>query len=67
MLWKQFLAWYCKGYSAAAISDYINNPIFQELLLKKDYFGNGSDERVYIDIQDSLGYTNEINKPSRND
>ena len=67
MLWKQFVAWYCNGYSATPISDYINNPIFQELPLKKDCFGNGSDEIVYIDLQDSLGYANEIKKPSRND
>ena len=57
MLWKQFVAWYCNGYSATPISDYINNPIFQELPLKQDCFGNGSDERVYINLQDSLGYT----------
>ena len=57
MLWKQFVAWYCNGLSATPISDYINNPIFQELPLKQDCFGNGSDERVYINLQDSLGYT----------
>lgn len=67
MLWKQFVAWNCNGYSAVLISDYINNPTFQELPVKKDYFGNDSDERVYIEFRDSLGYTNEIEKPSRND
>lgn len=67
MLWKQFVAWNCNGYSAVLISDYINNPTFQELPAEKDYFGNDSDERVYIEFRDSLGYTNEIEKPSRND
>lgn len=67
MLWKQFVAWNCNGYSAVLISDYINNPTFQELPVEKDYFGNDSDERVYIEFRDSLGYTNEIEKPSRND
>ena len=67
MLWKQFVAWNCNGYSAVLISDYINNPTFQELPVEKDYFGNDSDERVYIEFRYSLGYTNEIEKPSRND
>ena len=67
MLWKQYVAWHCDVYSASLISDYINNPVFQELLPELDYFGNKFDERVYIDLQDSLGYTNEIEKPNRND
>ena len=67
MLWKQYVAWNCKGYTAAIISDYINNPVFQELLLKSDYFGIKSSEKIYIDLRDSLGHTEEIEKPSRND
>ena len=60
MLWKQYVAWHCNGYSAAPISDYINNPVFQELLLELDYFGYKSIEKVYVDLRDSLGYTNKI-------
>ena len=41
--------------------------MFQELLLESDYFGTKSDEKIYIDLRDSLGYTKEIEKPSRND
>ena len=67
MLWKQFVAWHCNGYSAAPISDYTNNTVFQELLLEPNYSGNKSIEKVYIDLRDSLGYTNKIEKPSRND
>lgn len=67
MLWKQFLAWHCNGYSAAQISDYINKPIFQELPLEKDYFKDDSDERIYVDLRYSLGYPSEVEKPSRND
>ena len=43
LLYKQFIAWNCNGCSVASLSDYINNPIFQELLLEKEYFGNNSD------------------------
>ena len=63
LLWKQYIAWHCNGY----INDYINNPVFQELLLESDYFGTKSDEKIYIDLRDSLGYTDEIEKPSRSD
>ena len=48
MLWKQFIGWHCKSYCAAPDSDYINNPIFQKLRLKKAYFNDEFDERVYI-------------------
>ena len=41
--------------------------MFHELLLKLDYFGAKSDEKIYIDWRDSLGYTDEIEKLSRND
>ena len=31
LLYKQFAAWNCKGSSVAPLSDYMDNPIFQEL------------------------------------
>ena len=66
LLWKQYVAWHCNGYTAAPTSDYINNPIFQELLLENYYFGNKSDEKIFVDLHDSMGCTDEIEKPSRN-
>ena len=39
LLWKQYVACHCNGYTAAPISNYTNNPVFQELLLESDYFG----------------------------
>ena len=38
-----------------------------ELLLESDYFVTKSDEKIYIDLQDSVRYTDEIEKRSRND
>ena len=40
--------------------------MFQELLLELDYFGNKSNEKVNIDLQESLWYTNKIEKLCRN-
>ena len=48
-LWMQHVAWHCNSYSSAPISDYINNPVFQELLHKSKYFDNDSDEKVLMD------------------
>ena len=59
LLWKQHIAWRCDGYTNAPISDYINNPVFQELLPENTYISNTSDERISIDLRESLGYTNE--------
>ena len=67
LLWKQYVAWHCNGYTAAPISYYINNPVFQELLLESDYFGTKCHKKIYIDLQDSLGYTDKIEKQRRND
>ena len=45
----------------------LTTPFFQEFLLKPDCFGTKHDKKVYINLRDSLGFTNEIEKPSWND
>ena len=49
------------------MSDYINNPIYQELPDKSDYNGDTSDERLYLALRASAGYTTEMEKLERND
>ena len=34
---------------------------------KKDYFGDDSAQRLYIDVRHSKGYTNELERLTRND
>ena len=67
LLYKQFVAWSCNGCSTAPLIDYINNPIYQELIDEEDYFENKSNERIYLDLRASSGYTNEAEKLKRND
>ena len=67
MSYKQFVAWSYNGSSVAHLTDYINNPIYQELIDEDKYFGAKSDERMYIDLRASSGYTNEAEKLERND
>ena len=67
LLYKQFLAWSCNGSSVAPVSDYVDNPIFQELPDQEKYFSAKSDERIYLDLRASSGYVKEAEKLERND
>ena len=67
LLYKQFLAWNCNGSSVAPITDYIDNPIFQELPDEDKYFSLKSDEKVYLDLRATSGYVKEAEKLERND
>ena len=62
LLYKQFVAWTCDGCSVAPLTDYINNPIYQELIAEDKYDGNASDEKIYLDLRASPGYTNEMTR-----
>ena len=67
LLYKQFVAWHTNGCSAALLTDFSSQPIAQELKDEAEYYDEDSDEKVYVDLRDSRGYTNELDKPSRND
>ena len=67
LLYKQFLAWSCNGSSVAPVSDYVDNPIFQELPDQETYFSAKSDKRIYLDLRASSGYVKEAGKLERND
>ena len=46
LLYKQFVAWKCNGSSLAPLSEYMDNPIFQELPDENTYYSAKSDERI---------------------
>ena len=52
--------------SIAPLSDYANNPVFQEIPTRTKYFAS-VDEKIFIDLRRGKGYTNEIEKLSRDD
>ena len=66
MLHKQFVAWNCNSCTIAPLTDYISNPIYQEIFDVDTYFSS-SEKRIYRDLRDSMGYTNEMKKLTRND
>ena len=67
LLYKQFIAWTWNGCSTAPLTDYINNPIYQVLIDKDECDSDKSNERVYLDLAASSGYTEEAEKLERND
>ena len=67
LLYNQFVAWHTNGCSTAPLTDFASHPIAQKLKDGTDYYGDDSDEKVYVDLRDSRGYTNGLNKPSRSD
>lgn len=67
LLYKQFVAWTCNGCSTVLLADNMNNPIYQELIEEDQYDSARSNERVYLDLRASSGYTDEVEKLERND
>ena len=45
----------------------MNNPIAKELKKENEYFSNKFDERLYVELRPSHSYTDELEKPSKND
>ena len=67
LLYKQIVAWACNGCSTAPLTDYINNPVYQELIDKSNYDGVKRDKRIYFDLRASAGCTTVAEKLERND
>ena len=67
LIHKMFVAHSCNGCNSAPLTQYKNNDIYRELIEEDDYFGDESDERVYIDMRRSKGYTDELEKINRDD
>ena len=66
LLHNQFVAWYCKGCSIVLLSDYANNPVFQELPSRSKYF-MPANKKIFIELRHGKGYTNKIKKLNRDD
>ena len=66
LLYKHFMASSCDGSSAAPLTDYKNNPIYQELIDEDDKNEAKSDKRVYLDLRASSRYINEAERLERN-
>ena len=66
VLYNAFVTWVTKGSSTAPESDYLYNEVRQQVPTRHKYFTD-SDERVYIDVRRSKGYTSEFERVNRDD
>ena len=59
LLKKQFVAWNCTSLSVAPLTEYMSNPIFQELPDEDKHFSVTNDDRMYLDLRATYGYVRE--------
>ena len=67
LLHKMLLAQSCDGCSSAPLTQYKNNPIYQEITEEDKFADNERDDRIYIDMRRSKGYTDKLEKINRDD
>ena len=67
LLYKQFVAWNCNGSSIVPLTEYMDNPIFQELPDEESCYSLKSDEKVYLDLRASSRFVREAEKLERSD
>ena len=67
LLYKMFVAHTSNGCSSAPLTQYKNNDIYRDIIEQEKYFEDKSDERIYIDMRRSKGYTDELEKLNRDD
>ena len=67
LLYKMLVAHSCDGCSSAPLTQYKNNPIYQEITEEDKFTDNERDDRIYIDMRRSKGYTDELEKINRDD
>ena len=66
-LYSMLAAFTCARSSAAPLTQYINNPIYQELTEEDEFCENERGDRIYVDMRRSKGYTDELEKINRDD
>ena len=62
ILHKMLVAKTCEGCSTAPLTQYRNNEIYQEITEEDVFTTNNKDDRIWIDMRKSKGYTDELEK-----
>ena len=65
-LYKMFVAYQCNS-ATFPLTDYKNNPIYQDMTDEYSYRGQTKDDYIYIDMRRSKGNTDELENITRND
>ena len=66
-MYEMFVAYICNGATFAPLTEYKNNPIYQDMTDEYSYRDNDKDDRIYIDMRRSKGNTDELEKITRDD
>ena len=67
MLYKMLVAHSCDGCSSAPLTQHQNNKVYQEITEEDKFTNNERDDRIYIDMRRSKGYTDELEKINHDD
>ena len=67
ILYKMLVAHACNGCNSAPLTQYKNNEIYHEITAEDEFTSNEKDNRIYIDMRRSKGYTDELEKINRDD
>ena len=67
ILHQMFVAKACDVCSTAPLTQYKNNEIYQEISEEDKSADNDPDDRIYIDMRRSKGYTDKLEKLNRED
>ena len=67
MLYKMFVVYNCNSCSTASLTQYKNSPICRYTTPEEEYRANTREDRIYIDMRRSQGYTDELEKLTRDD
>ena len=62
ILYKMLVAKTCEGCSTVPLTQYRNNEIYQEITEEDVFTTNNKDDRIWIDMRKSKGYTDELEK-----
>ena len=67
LMYKMFVAYVCNGATYAPLTEYKNNPVYQDMTDEYSYRSNTKDDRIYIDMRRSKGNYDELEKITRDD
>ena len=62
ILYKMLVAKACEGCTTAPLIQYKNNEIYQKITKEDEFTTNDTDNRIWIDMRRSKGYTDELEK-----
>ena len=67
IMYKMLVAYVCDGATYAPLSEYKNNPVYQDMTDEFDYRVQTKDDRIYIDMRRSKGNYDKLEKITRDD